>query len=373
MKLTVLQENLNKGLSIAARAVASRPQLPVLTHVLLATDRGRLKISSTDLETGINLWVGAKIEKEGTVSIPAKILSEFVSSLPAGRIDLEAKESFLKLKSSRSQASFNGMAASEFPKIPSVKGKSDLTIETPSFIEAVSQVAFAAASDETRPALTGLYLFIKETDLSLVATDGYRLSLKTLPIRVKLEPENQLGKGLIVPARSFQEAARIAAEEGDKVEFYFTPDSNQLIFLIGEAEVVTRLIEGKFPDFEKIIPSGGKVKVLLETEEFLRVVKIAAIFARESANIVRFQLKKEGVEVSANAAQVGENKSLVETKVEGGEDKIAFNSRYLLDFLSVVGSDSFTLKMTGPLNPGVFRPEKDDSFLHIIMPVRVQE
>jgi DNA polymerase-3 subunit beta len=373
MKISVLQENLNKGLAIAVRAVATRPQLPILTHVLLDSSKGRLKISSTDLETGINLWIGAKIEKEGAISVPAKILAEYVASLPPEKVDLEVKEGLLKVSSGRFEASFNGLAASEFPKIPSVQGKSSLSIEPKPFIEAVSQVALAAASDEARPVLTGIYLFTKDSKLNLVATDGYRLSVKNLKSPLKTAPTDQFKKGFIVPAQAFQEAARIAGEENKPVNFYFTPDSNQLIFLIGDVEVITRLIEGKFPEFEKIIPSGGKTKTMIETENFTRVIRIASIFARESANIVRFQFGKEGIEISANMAQVGENKSLVEAKVEGGEDKIAFNSRYLLDFLSVVGSESFQFEMSGPLSPGIFRPEKDPSFLHVIMPVRVQE
>ena len=373
MKLSVLQENLNKGLSIASRTVASRPQLPVLSHVLLTAQKGRLKISSTNLETGINLWVGAKVEKEGSISIPAKILSEFVASLAPEKIDLEVKDNLLKISSVRSEASFNGLPAAEFPKIPSVTGQPALKLAKNLFIQSIGQVAFAAASDETRPVLTGIYFFIRDGILNMVATDGYRLSVKNLKPDLKIEADNSLSKGLIIPAKAFQEAARVATEEEKEIQFYLTPDANQLIFLVGDTEVITRLIEGEYPDFEKIIPSGGKIKTTVETEEFLRVVKIAAIFARESANIVRFQLGKEGIEVSANTAQVGENKSLLKTKVEGGEDKIAFNSRYLLDFLSAVGSESFSLEMGGALSPGIFRPEKDKTFLHIIMPVRVQD
>jgi DNA polymerase-3 subunit beta len=372
MKLIVLQENLNKGLTVAARTVASRPQLPVLTHVLLSTEKGRLKISSTNLETGVNLWLGAKIEKEGAISIPAKIFSEFVASLPAGKVELQARGGLLKLKSGSYEASFNGMAASEFPKVPSVSGKSNLGIEPQVFITTVSQVSFAAASDETRPALTGVYLFVKDESLNLVATDGYRLSVKTLKMTLEAEAVSQLKKGLIVPAKAFQEAARIAGEEEGEVKFYLTLNSNQLIFQVGGTEIVTRLIEAKFPEFEKIIPERGEIRTTVETDEFARVVKMASIFARESANIVRLSLSQDGVEVAANTAQVGENKGLVETKVEGGEAKIAFNSRYLLDFLGVVG-ESFYFEMNGPLSPGVFKSGKDTSFLHVIMPVRVQE
>jgi len=373
MKLTVLKENLNRGLSIALKAVANRPQLPVLAHILFKTDQGRLKISSTDLETGINLWIGAKISREGSISIPAKILTEFVSSLPAGKIDLEAKDNTLELMTESSRASFNGLAATEFPKIPSVQGQPALTIEPADFTKAISQVAFAAASDETRPVLTGIYFIFKDSKLSLVATDGYRLSLKNFPKTFKLSPEHDLSKGLIVPARTLQEAARITAEENKEIKFYLSADSNQLIFQTGDVEIITRLIEGKYPEFEKIIPAEGKIKTVIDTDEFTRIIKIAAIFARDSANIVRFKLDKEGIEVSANTAQIGENKSVVKTKVEGGEEKIAFNSRYLLDFLSIVGSETFQLTISDSLSPGVFRSEKDETFLHIIMPVRVQE
>lgn len=372
MKLILLQENLNHGLSTANRMVASRPQLPILTHLLLSAKKGRLKIAATNLETGINLWLGAKIEEEGEVSIPAKLLTEFVSSLPAGQVNLEVKENILKLSSGRFEAQFNGLSAQEFPKISSVKGEPILTVAVDDFIHSVGQVAFAAASDEARPVLTGMYLFIKDNKLNLVATDGYRLSLKTLASEAKVN-QDQLKKGLIAPAKAFQEAGRIAAEENQPIKFYFIPESNQLIFLIGDVEVVTRLLEGKFPEFEKIIPQESKIKAMVETDEFMRSTKMAAIFARESANIIRLKLDKSKIEVSANTAQIGENKSTVEAKVEGGEDKIAFNSRYLMDFLNVVGSENFLLEMGGPLSPGIFRPEKDNSFLHVIMPVRVQD
>lgn len=372
MKLTVLQENLNRGMTIASRMVATRPQLPVLTHVLLAAEKGRLKIAATNLETGVNLWTGAKIEKEGAISVPAKILSEFVASLSPGKVVLTAEEGMLKISAPGVEASFNGLAASEFPKIAAAKGKPILKIESKVFEEAVAQVAFAAAVDETRPVLTGIYFFIKGKELNMVATDGYRLSLKALKGVLEESLVKEMGEGLIIPARAFQEAAKVTGEEGE-VEVYYAPDSNQLVFGAGEAEVVSRLIEGKFPEFEKIIPEEGKVKTEVETEEFGRVVRIASIFARESANIVRFELKKEAIEVSANTAQVGENKSVIEAKVTGGEEKIAFNSRYLLDFLGVVGSETFRLGMSGPLSPGLFRPGKDETFLHVIMPVRVQD
>ena len=326
MKISILQENLNKGLSIAVRTIANRPQLPVLTHVLLTTDQNQLKISSTNLETGVNLWIGAKVERNGSISVPAKIFYEFISSLPAGKIEIETQENILKVKTDSSQAQFNGLGAGEFPKMPSIKGKPALSLPSDSLSKAVTQVAFAAASDETRPALTGIYFFAKDNNLTLVATDGYRLSLKKLSKDSNAELDKRLVKGLIIPAKAFQEAARAASEEGDEVGFYLAPDSNQLIFKTGDIEIITRLIEGKFPEFEKIIPKEGKIKASVETSELQKCAKIASIFARESANIIRFKLTQEGIEVSANTAQIGENKNLVKATVTGGEDKIAFNS-----------------------------------------------
>jgi len=372
MKLSILQENLNKGLSIGLRAIASRPQLPVLSHVLLTAEKGRLKIASTDLETGVNLWVGAKIEKEGSISVPAKILADFISSLPPEKINLESQKGILKVDSGHFKARFNGLASSEFPKMSSGKGEPVLAIAGQSFVKAASQVAFAAASDETRPVLTGIYLFAKESFLVMVATDGYRLSFKKIKHSGKQLSNEHLKKGLIIPARVFQEASKVVEGE-EEVKIYFSSSANQLIFRIGEVEIITRLIEGTFPEFEKIIPKEGKTKVLIETNGFTKAVRSASIFARESADIVRFGFKKGELEVSANAAEVGENKTSVDIKLEGDEDKIAFNSRYLIDFLNIAGSESFSFEMSGSLSPGVFRLEKDPSFLHVIMPVRIQE
>lgn len=374
MKLSILQENLSRGLTIASRSVATRAQLPVLGNVLLGTDKGRLKLSATNLETGINLWLGAKIEKEGAISIPAKILTEFVSSLPAGRVEIEARENTLYLTSGSYEASFVGLAANEFPAVPSMKTKAVLKFESSLLSSAINQTALAAAQDEGRPILTGVLLKSQNKELTLVATDGYRLSLKKLKKVVGIEKVKEFKKGLVLPARTLLEVARVATEETEgKIGLAVTPKASQVIFAVDDIEVVSRLIEGNFPDFEKIIPDKGKTKALVEREELTRAVRIASIFARESANIVKFSLQKGNLEVSANTAQVGDNKSRVEAKIEGETGKIAFNSRYLLDFLNIVGADQISFEMTGSLNPGVFKPVGDDSYLHIIMPVRVQK
>jgi DNA polymerase-3 subunit beta len=374
-KLSILQENLAKGLTITSRSVASRAQLPVLSNILLATDKGRLKLSATNLETGINYWLGAKVEKEGALSIPAKVFTEFVTSLPVEKVELEAKENNLLVSCGSYQAEFNGLAATEFPKIPSLKGKPGLSFIAPNLIDSINQVAFAAAQDEGRPVLTGVFLAIEGKNLNLAATDGYRLSLKKIPSSKGIAQSKELKKGLIIPSRTLIELARTIGESDPEKEIglTITKASNQAIFSTTDTEIISRLIEGKYPDYQRIIPKKGKTNILLDVSELTRAIRVAAIFAREAANIVRFNIDKKGLEITANTAQVGRNKVRLEAKVSGPGGKIAFNSRYLLDLLGAISGDQIKLEISGSLNPGVFTLTGDQSYLHIIMPVRVQE
>ena len=375
MKLSVLQENLTYGLTTTSRSVAAKAQLPVLSNILLATDQGRLKLSATNLETGINLWLGAKIERQGAISIPAKILTEYVSSLPAEKIDLEIKENLLYLTCGSYKASFIGLPAGEFPNIPSLKGKPEVSLLTKDLSLAISQVAFAAAQDEGRPVLTGVLIQTKGEILILVATDGYRLSLKKLAGLREIQKVVEFQKGLLIPARTLVEVGKIISvgDEEKTLGLTVTPEENQVIFTTPDCEIVSRLIEGKFPEFEKILPQKGTTRVILDAQGLAMAARVAAIFARESANIIRFEVGDSKLKVSANAAQVGDNVSEVEAKIEGKGGKIAFNSRYLLDFLNSANSDLINFEMTTSLNPGVFTPAGDKSYLHVIMPVRVQE
>lgn len=372
MKLTCLQENLSRGLTTVSRSVASRAQLPVLANLLLATEKGRLKLSATNLETGITLWLGAKVEKEGTITIPARILTEFVAALPADKVELVIEDNLLQVTCGGHSARFHGIAASEFPPIPSVGGDEGVLLPEAELRQAISQVVFAAATDEGRPVLTGVLLRFEKNKLDLVATDGYRLSVKK--IKADFPAELVKKEQLIVPARALAEVARSLPESGEKASLRLavTEEANQAIFVSPEVQVVSRLLEGEFPDFGKIIPDEHQTKVILDREEFTKAVKMAAIFARESANIIRLAFAKDEIAVSANTAQVGENKSILGAKMTGRPDQIAFNSRYLLDYLGSITSDELSFEMSGALAPGVFHPEGDDSFLHLIMPVRVQ-
>ena len=374
MKVSILQENLTKGLNIVNRFILPRAQLPILNNVLIKTEQGRLKLSATNLETGINLWLGVKIEKEGEICVPAKNLTEYISLIPPQKIDLEVEKNLLKITSETYQANFITLSASEFPVIPTLKKKPEISLINKDLALAISQVAFAAAQDEGRPILTGILFKVKKEKLILVATDGFRLSIKEIS-GLKSGEESKLQKDLIIPARALIEVGKMMTEGGEQnnLGLTITPENNQIIFSTPEVEIISRLIEGKFPDFEKIVPQKSQIQIIIETEALLQAVRAASIFAREASNIIKFEIKGLKLEVSSNNPQMGENKITLEVKNEGEGGKIAFNSRYLLDFLNSVKSDLVSFEMTTSLNPGIFKPANDKSYLHVIMPIRIQE
>ena len=380
MKIKISQESLAKTLSIVGRSVSPKPSLPVLSNILLATENGQLKLSATNLEMGINFWLPAEIVKEGAITVPARVLTEFVSSLPKQTVELVLKDQILHLSCGSFEANINGIASSEFPSLPKVSGEPTLKIPAKVFAKALTSVCFAAAPDEGRPVLTGVLTDLREEGILLVATDGYRLSKKL----VKVTKKEKVFKGrlkLIVPARTFLEVSRIVAEVGIEEEkdlkVVVVKEQNQIIFIFDKIEVSSKLIEGNFPDFNKVIPTEFKTKVEVETEELNHAVRVASIFARDSANIIKVLLDPEaGIILSANTKEVGDNVSKVEARVSGEKTEVAFNSRYVLDFLASVDAERLCLEFSGSLSPGVFRPllKKgiDETFLHLIMPVRVQ-
>ncbi|MFC1627191.1 DNA polymerase III subunit beta [Patescibacteria group bacterium] len=381
MKVSVLQENLAKGVNIAGRMVASKAQLPVLSNILLATDKGKLRLSATDLDTGVNMRLGGKVEKEGKITVPAKIFLDLVSSLPKETVYLEVEGDRLKVKAGKFKAVVNGISAEEFPEVPSLeKGKAGKAIELDSSVlrDSLSQVALAAGVDEARPIFTGVKLEMGGKEIRMAATDGYRLSVKS----IKGLEGAMKKQELVVPAKALMELVKVLGGdpssssgqvEDRKVKLAAVAEEKQLIMVYEEIEIVTRLLEGDFPDFEKIIPSSSSTKIELSKEDLSRAVRAAAIFARDSANIVKFKINDKGLLISANAPQVGENEVQVEGKKTGEDAEIAFNSRYLTEMLSTIDEENIRLETSGALSPGVFKLLKDSSFLHIIMPVRVQD
>jgi len=373
MKLIILQENLHQALVQAERFVDSKPQLPVLANVLLSCKEGAFFVSSTNLETGIKLRVGAKIEKEGAITVPAKLLSEVVGSLSPGKINLETEKESLMVSSGGFRSTLQGIAASEFPPFPEKTKGAGTKIEKDLLTEVVDKVGFAASTDESRPVLTGI-LLSPGTKTSLVATDGYRLSVLTLKGDKSLGLKGQ-EDNLLIPSGVLREAQRSFAnlEEGS-VEIEWAKEKKQMFLTLGDNELVTKLLEGDFPDYKAILPKENTLETLINKEDLLQAVKLSAVFARESANIIRWKIDNGKLVVSANSPQVGENQTTLEIEIiEGSSGEIAFNSRYLIDILTRLKGERVRFKMSEALKPGVFEEEKGESdFVHIIMPVRVQ-
>ncbi len=372
MKLSLLQENLTTALSNVSRFVSSKSQLPILNNILLSTDNGRLKLSATNLELSINYWIGAKIEEEGSITIPAKEITEFVSYLSSGKVDLTLNENnLLTLSSAKSESSFTTVSAADFPEFPSIDPNTSFEIDLSILNQAITQLAFAAATDDTRPALTAILCQFSEDNLTLAATDGFRLSFKSIKL---VNPINLNSDQItfLIPAKSLIEVTKLA-KNAKKIKIGLTPDGHQVVFVLDDVELVSRLIEGDYPEYKRIIPESFTTKLFLNKDEFTQAVKIASVFAKESANVIKLNIKTNSIDITANAPQVGQNKASIESKIEGETLEIAFNYKFLSDFLNVCKSQEILIELNEPLTPGCFHDQSDPQFTHIIMPVRLQD
>lgn len=366
MNITLLQENLLKALTQTGRIISAKAQLPIVQNVLLVAEKGRLRASSTNLETTETVWVGAKIEKEGGLCVSSRTITELALSLPQEAVHLVVKEGSLLVHCAGFNATIPGIEATEFPPLPTVSKKTATSFPKDLLAGALTKVLFSAATDEGRPLLTGVKIVGKGGELLFVATDGYRLSLKRITLELK-DPVD-----IVVPARALLELMKVSQEEKSALGVSFVcSDEGQASFVCGDTEIHTRLIDGEYPGYEKILPTTHTTRALLDKERLVRAAKSAAVFAKDNANIVRFHIENQTITVSANAPSVGENSVEVEAKIDGEGGDIAFNSRFLLEFLNNYSEDELLFEMTGSLNPGVFKPVKDESYLHIIMPVRV--
>jgi DNA polymerase-3 subunit beta len=364
-----MQENLARGLSVVSRAVSNRSTLPVLANVLLKTEDAGLKLTATNLEIGITYWVPGKIESDGATTVPARLLTDLVNSLPAGErvdLDLQAGDT-LHLQSGRFETHIKGIDADEFPAIGAAGERPTTRVAQNVLRRALAETTFAAASDEARPILTGVLARFEGDQLTLAAADNYRIAVKTIPI-LDAVPETSV----VVPARALNELARILADVDDPVEIVLAAGKNQILFHLDGIDLVSRLIDGQFPNYQQVVPTSHTTRAVLDREELLRAVRPAALIAHESANIVKLQVSTDGesgITVSANA-EVGDHVGQVEAAVDGDGTTIAFNARYLADVLTNVSAEQFGLELNGPLSPGVFKPVGDERYIHVVMPVR---
>ncbi len=364
-----MQENLARGLQVVSRAVSSRSALPVLANVLLRTEDAGLKLTATNLEIGISYWVPGKIDVDGALTVPARLMADVVNSLPSGeRVDLDLENpTTLRIRGGRHQAHLRGIDAEEFPVIPSAGDRPTTRISQKALRRALSEVIFAAASDEARPILTGVLTRFSGDQVTLAAADNYRIAVKTLS---SLDPVEETS--VVVPARSYAELVRVLADSDDPVDIMLAQSRSQIVFHLEGVDLVSRLIDGQFPNYQQVLPTSFSTRAVVEREEMLKAVRLSALIASSAANVVKLRLEGNGtgaVGISA-AADIGETQGEVEAGLEGEGVTVAFNARYLQEALQNVDADQLALEFTGPLSPGVVRPIGDDDYVHVIMPVR---
>jgi DNA polymerase III subunit beta len=368
VKLSVMQENLARGLSVVSRAVSNR-SLPVLTNVLLKTEDGGLKLTATNLEIGITYWVPGKIETDGATSVPARLLTDLVNSLPGSEpIALELGDGeTLHIRAGRFESNIKGIPAEDFPTVQTAGERPITRVAQKVLRQALDETAFAAASDEARPILTGVLARFEGDQLTLAAADNYRIAVKTITV---LDPVEETS--VVIPARALHELGRVLADSDEPVSIVLAHSRNQLLFHLDGVDLVTRLIDGQYPNYQSVLPASHATRAVLDREELLRAVRPAALIAHESANIVKLGVGLDGdgaISVSANA-EVGDHVGRVEAAIEGDGTTIAFNARFLADVLTNVDADQFALELNGPLSPGVFKPIGDDRYVHVVMPLR---
>jgi DNA polymerase III subunit beta len=364
MKFEILQENLSVALSQALKFVSTKAQLPILSNFLIKTEKGVLTIKATDLENGITVYLGAKVEEEGEVAVSAKIFSDFILALSAGKVEIETAEDSLIVKAGKNKAKFATMSSSEFPKEEGEGERKECFSFSPKALKAVSEkISFCVSTDVSRPTMTGVYFDNKGKILKIVSTDGFRLSIF-----------EEKGKGedfeLNIPAKIIEEVARLGEKQENEIKVFLNEKKTIVIFKTESAEISSRLIEGKYPPYQKIIPTEKNISVKIDRQDFLRAVKTAAVFSKDAGSIVKLSFGENVLKISSQTASVGENENEIECQKEGENLEVNFNFRYLLDVLSKMSGKEISFETQGEGKSCVFREKETPNFLHLIMPVK---
>lgn len=377
MKVIVQQQQLAHGVSVVSRAVTSRSTLPVLSNILVKTDEGRLRLSATNLELGISAWIGAKVSEEGGLTVPSRTFVDLVSNLPSEDVVLSVDErtQSLNVKCGTLNTDIKGISAEEFPPMPTPDDDTAIPLNVENFKEMIQRVVFAASTEDTRPNLTGVHMSFQGDVLEMAATDGYRISISRATIGHK-PPQNLEA---LIPARALSELSRIAVNGDETLLMSFPAGRGQVIFHLKDAELVSQLIEGNFPNYTAIIPASFKTRTVLNTAQLLKACKQTEIIAREGSYIARLDIQPEAgstssgpqLEISANSEQTGSSEVIVDASVDGVPLLISFNIRYLREALEVIKTANVLLETNAANTPGMLRPVGDDSFKHIIMPMNV--
>jgi DNA polymerase-3 subunit beta len=373
VKVTCKQQDLSRGLSVVGHAVSSRSTLPILANILLATDQGRLRLSANNLEIGINCWVDAEILEEGSTTVPAKIFSDLISSLPQITIELTVPDEThqVNIKTPKTNSNIKGMDPSEFPVLPSAEGNElPVVLETAQFKRMINEVAIAADPENSRHLFQGIHVEVKNEQITLAAADSFRLAVRTAPLAGHTTNHDDI----LIPARTLLELARILPNEGS-VQMIVTPNRSQVLFHSEQIDLVSRLIEATFPNFRGIIPKEYTTRAVLDTKDFAAAVKSVMPFARDSSNITRVKVsggnggEPGSLTLEATAEDVGDNVCTIDAAVDGGEQQVIFNAKYLSEVLAVTDATEVAVEMTSPQRPGLIRPVGNDDYTYIIMPM----
>lgn len=373
MIISVLQENLARGVSTVQKAVDSKPPLPVLNHILLEADGSRLKLAATNLQMSITMWIGATVDTPGAITLPAKTLADLVNNLSPERVDMSLDDPThtVQIRCGATKSNIKGIDADEFPPINHSE-TSDIRIEGRVLQEMINQTAFAAASQDSRPILTGVYTRIEDDTITMAAADGYRLAVRNGKLHNSIAESAEM----VIPARALMEIARVISDQDEEVGISLPGERDVVSFNLMNLNVSSQLLEGRFPDFRAIIPRGYITSTVMYTDDLLRACKRAQIFARDDANSGRLYVappKGPGepgeVMVVGRSAERGDNEGVVDASVEGEALDISFNIEYLIDVLRVIEEERIVFQSNGAENPGVLRPENREDFIHVIMPM----
>ncbi|MFH1657232.1 MAG: DNA polymerase III subunit beta [bacterium] len=374
MNIDILKENLKKGLDVVERVTGKNLTLPILNNVLLDTEKNFLKLSTTDLEVGVNYWVLAKVKKEGNITIPAKLFLNLINSLPDKDITLEEKNQVLNINCENYEVKINGQLMDDFPIIPKIETKEFIELNNEPFYKGLSQVVDFTSLNQSKPEISGVYFNLQKNILKIVTTDSFRLAEKTLHFKEGVNIDKEIS--FIIPQRTVRELINIISEKEEKIKMYLS--TNQVLFELQLLEVnhprvqlISRLIEGKYPNYQEIIPKKYETQVIVSREEFINQIKTTSLFSGKTNEIkIKVNTKKNKIETFAQTAEIGENKSEISAKIEGKDTETSFNSKFLLDGLLNIKSEEVIFGINGTEGPAVLKPVGDTSYLYIVMPIK---
>ncbi len=366
MQFTVLQENFQRGLAVVSRAVNSRSPLPVLSNLLIKTDKGRIKVTASDLQITISSWIGAKVDAPGEITVPAKILIDFVNQLSDEKIEITLDGANLKVTTEKAKANLMTIPATEFPNLELPEDGNKLSIKSSEILKAIQQVQFASATDESRPVLTGIYLKAEKDILVIACTDGYRMAEYKLKLSKKVDTPVKC----VIPARAFSDIVKSFAPKSENIEITINSEKNAVVVRAEDSEAQLRMIEGQYPDYESVLPKEFTTEILVSRAELLNAIKLTSIFARDIGNSVKISANEDSIEARSQPSEAGSNLSKINGELTGDNIEITFNAKYLLDFLNNIDEAEIIFKASDSLKPGLFNIVGQDNYFFLAMPMK---